>query len=88
MRFLKITRSPIANPVVDRDANQSMKRIPSELILIVDDNPTNLKFLFGFLKESGFKVLVAADERSALEKIEQVLPDLILHYSCSNYLPP
>jgi diguanylate cyclase (GGDEF)-like protein len=48
------------------------------IILIVDDNPTNIKVLFHFLKESGFKVLVAGDGESALEKLTQIGPDLIL----------
>ncbi|MEG4444059.1 EAL domain-containing protein [Microcoleus sp. AT9_B5] len=48
------------------------------VILIVDDNPHNLKLLFDFLKESGFKVLVANDGESAIEKLEQVLPNIIL----------
>ncbi|MGB7895540.1 MAG: EAL domain-containing protein [Microcoleus sp.] len=48
------------------------------VILIVDDNPNNLKLLFDFLKESGFKVLVAKDGESAIDKRQQVLPDIIL----------
>ncbi|MBP0017051.1 MAG: EAL domain-containing protein [Cyanobacteria bacterium SBLK] len=55
-----------------------MASTSSDLILIVDDNPANLKLLFRFLKESGFKVLVASDGESAIAKVEQVLPDLIL----------
>ncbi|MBD1937302.1 EAL domain-containing response regulator [Microcoleus sp. FACHB-68] len=47
-------------------------------ILIVDDNSTNLKVLFSFLRESGFKVLVAKDGESALEKLKEVSPDIIL----------
>jgi PAS domain S-box-containing protein len=49
-----------------------------DLILIVDDDSTNLKVLFRFLKESGFKVLVAQDGESAIEKLQEVSPDLIL----------
>ena len=52
---------------------------PNEnVILIVDDNPNNLKLLFNFLKESGFKVLVAKDGESAIEKLQEVSPNLIL----------
>jgi signal transduction histidine kinase len=47
-------------------------------LLIVDDNPTNLKVLFEFLREYGFKVLVAKDGENALSKLEAVTPDLIL----------
>ncbi|MBW3585481.1 MAG: EAL domain-containing protein [Cyanobacteria bacterium 0813] len=48
------------------------------VILIVDDNPNNLKILFDFLKESGFKVLVAKDGESAIEKLQEVSPHIIL----------
>lgn len=47
-------------------------------ILIVDDQPTNLKMLFSFLQESGFKVLVAQSGESAITKLKKVAPDLIL----------
>jgi PAS domain S-box-containing protein len=48
------------------------------VIVIVDDNPTNLGVLFDFLTDSGFKVLVAQDGESALQKVEYARPDLIL----------
>lgn len=48
------------------------------LIMIVDDNPTNTKVLFDFLQASGFRVLVAKNGESALEKLQAVSPDLIL----------
>lgn len=48
------------------------------IILMVDDNPTNLGVLFDYLRDSGFKMLVAQDGESALEQIEYVRPDLIL----------
>ena len=50
----------------------------SSTILVVDDQPTNLKILFSFLQDSGFKVLVAQTGESAIKKLEKVLPDLIL----------
>lgn len=55
-----------------------METAKQDLILIVDDNPTNIKVLFSFLKESGFKVLVAKDGESTLEKLKEITPDLIL----------
>jgi PAS domain S-box-containing protein len=55
-----------------------MNPTKQNLILIVDDDSTNLKVLFNFLKESDFKVLVAQDGESALEKLQEVSPDLIL----------
>ena len=49
-----------------------------DLILIVDDNSTNLKVLSDSLKTAGYKVLIAKDGYSALAKLEKVHPDLIL----------
>ncbi|MBP0017052.1 MAG: response regulator [Cyanobacteria bacterium SBLK] len=54
-----------------------MEQQNKPIILIVDDNPTNIKVLFNFLKESGFKVLVAKDGESTLSKLEEAEPDLI-----------
>ncbi|MGE5658642.1 MAG: response regulator [Actinomycetota bacterium] len=48
------------------------------IILIVDDNPTNLDILFDFLRKYGFKVLVALNGESAIKQIERIRPDLIL----------
>ncbi|MBK1989725.1 EAL domain-containing protein [Sphaerospermopsis aphanizomenoides BCCUSP55] len=50
----------------------------ADLILIVDDNPDNLRVLFTFLSESGFRVLVAKNGQDALNKIEYITPHLIL----------
>lgn len=55
-----------------------MEPTKNNLIMIVDDNPTNLKMLFNFLSESGFKVLVAKDGLSAIEKLKNASPELIL----------
>lgn len=48
------------------------------VILIVDDTPANLEVLFNFLADYGFKILVAEDGESAIEKAEYALPELIL----------
>jgi signal transduction histidine kinase len=48
------------------------------ILLIVDDNPTNLGLLFDYLTNSGFKVLVALDGDSTLEQVKYAKPDLIL----------
>ena len=47
-------------------------------ILIIDDVPANVGALFDFLKSFGFKILVAEDGASGLQKAEYVDPDLIL----------
>jgi two-component system, NtrC family, sensor kinase len=55
-----------------------MQPSQENLILIVDDLPTNLKVLFELLSQSGFQVLVARSGEDALEKVQQTLPELIL----------
>lgn len=47
-------------------------------ILIVDDNPINLRILADYLEAFGYTVLVARDGRSGLEKAQYAQPDLIL----------
>jgi two-component system sensor histidine kinase/response regulator len=47
-------------------------------ILIVDDNPDNLRVLFDYLAELGYRVLVAEDGESALTQVPAASPDLIL----------
>ncbi|PAX47621.1 response regulator, partial [Brunnivagina elsteri] len=47
-------------------------------ILIVDDNPTNTKVLFDCLKSAGYRILIAQNGESAIEKLKIVSPDLIL----------
>ena len=47
-------------------------------IFLVDDSLANISFLEDLLHDSGCKVLVATDGRSALEKLQKNSPDLIL----------
>ncbi|MEO0685423.1 MAG: response regulator [Cyanobacteria bacterium J06649_11] len=47
-------------------------------ILLVDDNPTNLKVLFEAIGGYGWKTLMATDGESAIEQAEYAKPDLIL----------
>ncbi|MBR8835577.1 MAG: response regulator [Stigonema ocellatum SAG 48.90 = DSM 106950] len=47
-------------------------------ILIVDDNPTNLKVLSDTISSLGWEILIATDGESAIEQAEYALPDLIL----------
>ncbi|MEM7554916.1 MAG: EAL domain-containing protein [Cyanobacteria bacterium P01_A01_bin.84] len=48
------------------------------IILVVDDTPCNLNVLFSYLREAGFKVLVAQTGENALKSAEYVKPNLIL----------
>ncbi len=48
------------------------------VVLIVDDNPTNLDVLFDYLDKAGFEVFVAEDGESAIEQVQYIRPDIIL----------
>jgi signal transduction histidine kinase len=50
----------------------------SPLILIVDDNPTNVKVLFDVLEAEGCRTFIARSGEDALDKLEVLRPDLIL----------
>ncbi len=47
-------------------------------VLIVDDTPANISVLFDILTIKNYKVLVAEDGESAVEKAQHALPDIIL----------
>ena len=47
-------------------------------ILVVDDNPTNLKLVSDVLEFDGYRILQASDAEEAQEIIKATLPDLIL----------
>jgi len=49
-----------------------------ERILIVDDNPTNLKLVAYLVKASGYEVSTAIDAEAALLQIREHAPRLIL----------
>jgi CheY-like chemotaxis protein len=49
-----------------------------ECILVVDDNPTNLKLASDVLEFAGYQMLAAEDADAALAVIRQTPPDLIL----------
>jgi two-component system, NtrC family, sensor kinase len=48
------------------------------IILIVDDNPTNLEVLYGALTEAGYEVLVEMDGKSGIDQAKYTVIDLIL----------
>ncbi|MBN1992796.1 MAG: hybrid sensor histidine kinase/response regulator [Anaerolineae bacterium] len=49
-----------------------------DTLLIVDDSPENLDLLCVYLQGCGFSVLVAENGEEALQKVNEVRPDLIL----------
>jgi diguanylate cyclase (GGDEF)-like protein len=55
-----------------------MDHLPQSSILVVDDNPINIKVLWRFLKSVGYRVLTASDGSGALELVNDQLIDLII----------
>lgn len=51
---------------------------PQQTILVVDDTPTNIQVLFDLLDVSGYRVAIAKSGESALKRMQNSLPDLIL----------
>ena len=47
-------------------------------ILVVDDNPTNLKLASDVLEMAGYSTIKAADAEEAQKILQQTTPDLIL----------
>ncbi len=54
------------------------RRNPLGEILIVEDNPSDLKFLSKVLEKAGYKIRLATDGHLALRSIEAKLPSLVL----------
>jgi DNA-binding response OmpR family regulator len=52
--------------------------VPEYVILIVDDNPTNLSVIASYLDEYNFEIITAGDGEGGLERARLVQPDLIL----------
>lgn len=50
----------------------------AEPVLVVDDNPTNLKLLRYLLTSRGYEVRTAVDAASALDSLREALPRVIL----------
>lgn len=55
-----------------------MRPPPGDLVLAVDDNPTNLKLLRVLLRGAGYHVATAQDGEEALQLLQTLSPRLIL----------
>lgn len=56
---------------VDAKTNQAT-------ILVVDDNPTNLRVVVGFLANYDFEIMTSLDGEDAIRKATRFMPDIIL----------
>ena len=52
--------------------------IQEQTLLVVDDDPANLKAMVGHLEQHGLRVTVARDGQEAIERAQRIRPDLIL----------
>ena len=52
--------------------------MPIHNILVVDDSPTDLKYLTDILAKSGYQVTTAGSAEEALQMVKQQRPDLVL----------
>jgi len=50
----------------------------SKKILVIDDDPTLIKVVQGFLKSNGFDVIVATNGQEGMSLVQQAKPDLIV----------
>jgi len=55
-----------------------MKKGSKQTIMIVDDTPENINFLFNHLEKNNYKILIAKKGRDAIYRARQKKPDLIL----------
>jgi len=47
-------------------------------ILLIEDNPNNIKLMVMLLEQQGYKVTVTVDAESGIEQAKSILPDMIL----------
>jgi DNA-binding NtrC family response regulator len=69
---------PTDKPLLDRDAPPRGGASTGSLILLVDDNPTNLQVLYQTLDGHGYRLLAARSGKDALSIAERAVPDLVL----------
>jgi two-component system alkaline phosphatase synthesis response regulator PhoP len=60
------------------ETSETPQQIAESRVLVVDDNLQNLELLVAYLDSLPCEVSTAADGIEALEKVQQVRPDLIL----------
>lgn len=55
-----------------------MQKTDSPVVLLVDDTVTNLQLLSDYLSDSNYRILTALNGEKALERLELIVPDIIL----------
>ena len=62
----------------DADSHAASFSAPDAVVLLVDDQPINLRVCQGLLEPYGMQVFTAASGPEALERMTQIWPDLVL----------
>ena len=52
--------------------------MPTKTVLLVEDSPTEMKFMQQALQGKGYNLVTASDGEEALQKVSRQKPDLIL----------
>ncbi|MEM7343537.1 MAG: response regulator, partial [Chloroflexota bacterium] len=60
------------------EKNSDTFEFQESVVLIIDDNPTNLTMMADYLDDEGFEVLVARNGEMGLQRAEQNSPNIIL----------
>ncbi len=47
-------------------------------VLVVEDTPSEMELINSYLKESGYSVINASDAKEALDKANQLKPDVVI----------
>jgi two-component system cell cycle response regulator len=76
--FIDIIRTYIRPPSGDDAPRQKARHDNAVRILIVDDDPKNVKLMCGMLNREDYELWTAADGPSALERVQESPLDLIL----------
>jgi DNA-binding response OmpR family regulator len=51
---------------------------PGKKIMVIDDEPSVRRLLKNFLEEQGFRVILESDGSKALERVPEILPDILI----------
>ncbi len=74
MHSVSTTSSTGSRPLADMPTDTERR----DVVLLVDDAPDSLRMLAAALEDEGFTVLVATDGQRALERLDHVIPNVVL----------
>ena len=72
------TKNTMLLYVIQEGSKPMTSRAEQQTILIIDDNPTNLKVIVNYLKGHNLNIFIARSSKRGLERAKLARPDLIL----------